>query len=50
MGYKGVDSALKALAGETLPKIVDTGATAVTQKNVNDPNIQGLLDPLSLKK
>lgn len=50
MGYKGVDSALKALAGETLPKTVDTGATAVTKKNMNDPSVQGLLDPLTLKK
>ena len=50
MGYKGVDSALKALAGETLPKSVDTGATAVTKKNMDDPSMQGLLDPLSLKK
>ena len=50
MGYKGVDSALKALAGETLEKSVDTGATAVTQKNMDDPKIKGLLDPTSLKK
>ena len=50
MGYKGVDSALKALAGETLEKSVDTGATAVTKKNMNDPKIKGLLDPTSLKK
>lgn len=50
MGYKGVDCALKALAGETLPKYIDTGATAVTQENMNDPAIQGLLDPTILKK
>jgi len=50
MGYKGVDCALKALAGETLEKYIDTGCTAVTKKNMNDPAIKALLDPLSLKE
>jgi ribose transport system substrate-binding protein len=50
MGYKGVDSALQALAGKTLPADVDTGATAVTKANMNEPKIKGLLDPMTLKK
>lgn len=50
MGYKGVESALQALAGKTLPSYVDTGATAVTKANMNEPKIKGLLDPMTLKK
>ena len=29
---------------------VDTGVTAVEAHNVNDPAVQGLLDPYTLKK
>ncbi|MGE5614920.1 MAG: ABC transporter substrate-binding protein [Bacillota bacterium] len=50
MGYKGVDFALKSIAGEKLPAYVDTGATAVTKANMNDDSIKGLLDPFSKKK
>jgi ribose transport system substrate-binding protein len=50
MGYKGVDSCLKALAGQKLPEYVNTGATAVTKDNMNKPEIKGLLDPMSKKK
>jgi ribose transport system substrate-binding protein len=50
MGYKGVDGALKALAGETLEKFVNTGANAVTAANMDDPKMKGLLDPTTLKK
>jgi ribose transport system substrate-binding protein len=50
MGYKGVDSALQALAGKQLPAYVDTGATAVTKANMDQPKIKGLLDPMTLKK
>jgi ribose transport system substrate-binding protein len=50
MGYKGVDSALQALAGKTLAKYVDTGATAVTKTNMNESKIKGLLDPMTMKK
>lgn len=50
MGYKGVDSALKAIAGETLAKYVDTGVTAVTKANMDKTEIKGLLDPTTLKK
>ena len=49
MGYNGVASALKAIAGETLPAYVDTGATAVTKENMNNDDIKGLLDPFSKK-
>jgi ribose transport system substrate-binding protein len=50
MGNKGVESCVKALAGETLPAYVNTGATAVTKANMNDDAIKGLLDPMSKKK
>lgn len=50
MGYKGVDSVMRALSGETLPKNVDTGANAVTKANMDDPAMKGLLDPTTLKK
>jgi ribose transport system substrate-binding protein len=50
MGYKGVDSCLKALAGQKLPEYVNTGATAVKKDNMNKPEIKGLLDPMSKKK
>ena len=50
MGYKGVDSCLKALAGEKLPEYVNTGATAVTKDNMSKPEVKGLLDPMSKKK
>ncbi len=49
MGYKGVEAALKALAGETLEPFVDTGITVVTKDNMNDEVIQGLLDPMTRK-
>jgi ribose transport system substrate-binding protein len=50
MGYKGVQSALDAIAKKTLPAYVDTGATAVTKANMNDAKMKGLLDPMTLKK
>ncbi|HWR12003.1 MAG TPA: ABC transporter substrate-binding protein [Rectinemataceae bacterium] len=50
MGYKGVQSALDAIAKKTLPAYVDTGATAVTKANMNDAKIKGLLDPMTMKK
>ena len=50
MGYKGVDSAVRAIQGEKLPEYVDTGVVAVENHNVNNPEIQGILDPFTLKK
>ena len=47
MGYQGVEFAVKALDGESLPDYVDTGVTAVTAENMNQEDIQGLLDPFS---
>ena len=35
MGYKGVESVVKALAGEKLPAYVDTGANIVTKANMD---------------
>jgi ribose transport system substrate-binding protein len=49
MGYKGVDSCLKAIAGEELPAYVDTGAVAVTKDNMDAEDVKGLLDPFSKK-
>jgi ribose transport system substrate-binding protein len=49
MGYKGVEEALKAIAGEKLPAYVDTGCIAVTKANMNDEATKGLLDPFSRK-
>jgi ribose transport system substrate-binding protein len=50
MGYKGVDSAVKAIGGEKLPAYVDTGVVAVEAFNVDDPATQGILDPFKMKK
>ena len=47
MGYQGVEFAVKALDGESLPDYVDTGVTAVTAENMDREEIQGLLDPFS---
>ena len=45
MGYEGVHSAIRALDGEELPRFVDTGATAVTAENFDDPEVQMLMFP-----
>ena len=50
MGYKGVDSAVKVIEGGSLPEFVNTGVVAVTKANVNDSDVQGVLDPYSMKK
>ncbi len=50
MGYKGVDSAVRAIQGEKLPDYVDTGVVVVEAHNVNDPDAQGILDPFTMKK
>lgn len=50
MGYKGVDYAVKSLQGEKLPEYVDTGVTAVDKMNIDNPDVQGLLNPMTLKK
>jgi ribose transport system substrate-binding protein len=50
MGYKGMDYVVRAIDKEKLPAYTDTGAYAVTKANMNEPKIQGLLNPLTLKK
>jgi len=43
IGYKCVESAVKALKGETLPKTIDTGFHWYDKSNIDDPTIQALL-------
>jgi ribose transport system substrate-binding protein len=43
IGYKCVESALKAIKGETLPKTIDTGFHYYDKTNVDDPAIKALL-------
>lgn len=50
MGYKGVDSAVTIIEGGSLPEFVNTGVVSVTKTNVNDADVQGVLDPYSMKK
>ncbi len=49
MGYISVQSALKALHGEPVPKLQPLAPTLVDKQNLNDPAIQALLTP-ALKK
>lgn len=51
MGYKGVDALYEYIVnGKEFEKYQDTGATVVTKENIEQEDIQGLLDPFSLKK
>ncbi len=43
IGYKCVDSALKALKGETLPKTIDTGYHYYDKSNIDAADIKALL-------
>jgi ribose transport system substrate-binding protein len=43
MGYKTVEAAVKALKGEKLPKIIDTGFYWYDKSNMNDPKIAAVL-------
>jgi ribose transport system substrate-binding protein len=49
MGYAGVWYALAAAHGTVLPKFVDSGVHVVTKKNIDSPQIVGLLDPKKYK-
>jgi ribose transport system substrate-binding protein len=49
MGYLGVKTMVQKLRGEAVPRRIDTGATLVTQQNLNDPKVSELLNP-DLKK
>ncbi len=43
IGAKCVDSAVKAIKGETLPKTIDTGFHWYDKTNIDDPTIQAVL-------
>jgi ribose transport system substrate-binding protein len=43
IGYKTVEAAVKALKGETLPKVIDTGFYYYDKSNINDPKIAAVL-------
>jgi ribose transport system substrate-binding protein len=43
IGYKCVDSAVKAIKGETLPKNIDTGYYYYDKTNIDDPKIKAVL-------
>ena len=45
MGYLGVKTIVDRLHGTVPPKRIDTGATAVTADNLNQPAIQELVNP-----
>jgi ribose transport system substrate-binding protein len=43
IGYKTVEAAVKALKGETLPKVIDTGFFWYDKSNMADPKIAAVL-------
>jgi len=43
IGYKTVEAAVKALKGETLPKVIDTGFYWYDKTNIADPKIAAVL-------
>jgi len=43
IGYQTVQSAVKALKGETLPKVIDTGFYYYDKTNIDDPKIAAVL-------
>jgi ribose transport system substrate-binding protein len=43
IGYKTVEAAVKALKGEKLPKVIDTGFYWYDKSNIDDPKIQAVL-------
>ena len=43
IGYKTVEAAVKALKGEKLPKIIDTGFYWYDKTNIADPKIAAVL-------
>ncbi len=47
MGYGGVAYGVLAAAGIRVPKFIDTGVTAATPANVDSPDIQSLLHPVT---
>jgi ribose transport system substrate-binding protein len=45
MGYGGVQTAVSALKGETVPKVIDTGLHLVTLANVDTPESKKVVAP-----
>jgi ribose transport system substrate-binding protein len=43
IGYKTVEAAVKAIKGEKLPKVIDTGFYWYDKSNMNDPKIAAVL-------
>jgi ribose transport system substrate-binding protein len=43
IGYKTVEAAVKALKGEKLPKVIDTGFYWYDKTNINDPKVAAVL-------
>lgn len=43
MGYQGVSLAVKALHGEQVPPVTDTGVTVVTKQNLDSADVKALL-------
>jgi ribose transport system substrate-binding protein len=43
IGYKTVEAAVKALKGEKLPKVIDTGFYWYDKTNIDDPKIAAVL-------
>jgi ribose transport system substrate-binding protein len=43
IGYKCVESAVKAIKGESLPKTIDTGFYWYDKTNIDDPKIKAVL-------
>ena len=43
IGYKTVEAAVKAIKGEKLPKVIDTGFMWYDKTNINDPKIVAVL-------
>ncbi len=50
MGYDGTNLAVGAIRGEGELEDIDTGATLVTQDNLDDPDVQAVLDPTCQNK
>jgi ribose transport system substrate-binding protein len=45
MGYDGVNLAVQGIRGNGQLESIDTGATLVTQDNLDDPKVESILDP-----
>ena len=43
IGFKTVEAAVKALKGEKLPKVIDTGFYFYDKSNINDPKVAAVL-------